>query len=501
MSTAVSRLPNVSSVRMSSSSPSPSASSNTTVNTLVPSYGQRKGWIPRSLQDFCDGGAYPEISVPQYPLNMGKKETKSLVKVDTKHYLPPELAPEILDEEELKKPSEEEIKEVAERTAAALELLTKTKISAAMPVRAAESQAPAQYIRYKSEQGDGNQRLIRMIEVQKDPLEPPKFKINKKIPQGPPSPPAPVIHSPPRRVSVKEQKDWKIPPCISNWKNRGGYVLPLDKRLAADGRGIQQAHVNENFAKLTEALYIAERKAREGVEMRSEMERKQLQKEKEKKEANLKKLAQKAREERAGYKGSSENRKVDEDVRERDDIRHEKHKERQRERNIQRAAPEKRSKLEKQRERDISEQIALGLANPRANSNEIQFDTRLLNQNKGLGTGFGEEDDYAVYDKPWRSNAELNKSIYRPRNTQNDVTDELEKIATTSKFTPDKGFEGMAPRGERDGPVTFEKAPKEKEEEDDPFGIADFLKEAKKSSKRKESNHEHRGSYKKKKDH
>jgi len=57
---------------------------------------------------------------------------------------------------------------------------------------------------------------------------------------GPPSPPPPVLHSPPRKVSVKEQNEWKIPPCISNWKNPKGFTIPLDKRLAADGRGLQE---------------------------------------------------------------------------------------------------------------------------------------------------------------------------------------------------------------------------------------------------------------------
>ena len=42
------------------------------------------------------------------------------------------------------------------------------------------------------------QRIIRMVEAQVDPMEPPKFKTNKKIPRGPPSPPAPVMHSPSR---------------------------------------------------------------------------------------------------------------------------------------------------------------------------------------------------------------------------------------------------------------------------------------------------------------
>lgn len=44
-----------------------------------------------------------------------------------------------------------------------------------------------------------------------------------------------------------------------------GYTIPLDKRLAADGRGLQSVHINENFAKLAEALYIADRKVSTGV--------------------------------------------------------------------------------------------------------------------------------------------------------------------------------------------------------------------------------------------
>lgn len=47
-----------------------------------------------------------------------------------------------------------------------------------------------------------------------------------------------------------------------------GYTVPLDKRLAADGRGLQEVQINDQFAKLTEALYVAEGKAREAVDMR-----------------------------------------------------------------------------------------------------------------------------------------------------------------------------------------------------------------------------------------
>ena len=120
---------------------------------------------------------------------------------------------------------------------------------------------------------------------------------------------------------MQEQADWKIPPCISNWKNAEGYTIPLDKRLSADGRGLQQVHINENFAKLSESLYIADRTARIHVETRAQMERKLAQKEKEKKEEHLRQLAQKAREERAGIKTTHHEEEESDDKKERDQLR------------------------------------------------------------------------------------------------------------------------------------------------------------------------------------
>lgn len=70
-------------------------------------------------------------------------------------------------------------------------------------------------------------------------------------------------------------------------------------------------------------------------------------------------------------------------VKERDDLRYERHKERERERRIARAAPERRAKLERARDRDVTEQIALGKpAGPP--SQEALFDQRLFNQTKVL---------------------------------------------------------------------------------------------------------------------
>lgn len=59
-------------------------------------------------------------------------------------------------------------------------------------------------------------------------------------------------------------------------------------------------HINDNFAKFSEALYVADRHAREEVRARSQMQQLLAQKEKAQKEENLRMLAQRAREERAG---------------------------------------------------------------------------------------------------------------------------------------------------------------------------------------------------------
>lgn len=97
-------------------------------------------------------------------------------------------------------------------------------MSASHPANPASQRGPATYFKYTPLQKGQNfnsgasQRTVRMVEMPLDPLEPPKFR-SKKIPRGPPSPPVPVMHSPPKKVSIKDQQAWKIPPSISNWKN------------------------------------------------------------------------------------------------------------------------------------------------------------------------------------------------------------------------------------------------------------------------------------------
>jgi len=470
-----------------------------------PPYRGREGWVPRNPSDYGDGGSFPEIHVAQYPLDMGREKSEAKkgtiamqvdahgkVKYDALvrqghgkdrivYSKPTDLLPKT-EGADLDRPDEEAVEKSTEETRSALEKLINAKISAAQPNKVAVGGTePPKYIRYTpSQQGvsynsGAKQRVIRMVEAQKDPMEPPRFKTNKKIPRGPPSPPAPVLHSPTRKVTVKEQQEWKIPPCISNWKNARGYTIPLDKRLAADGRGLQDNTINDNFAKLAEALYIADRKAREAVDMRASIEKAMAAKEKESQEQKLRLIAQRAREERSGIIKAPEEEDEEDEAAMRDDLRSDRHRERERERRIRKANPGKAEKIRSMEDRDITEKIALGVSG--AGKAEL-YDQRLFNASSGLDSGYGLDDDqFNAYDQPWRKGGNAANTIYKPKKDLDSEVygDSVDEIVKNKRFVADKEFGGADHTRARDGPVQFQKDLVE----EDPFGLTQFLNEAK----------------------
>lgn len=104
---------------------------------------------------------------------------------------------------------------------------------------------------------------------------------------------------------------------------------------------------------------------------------------------------------------------LEEAKKERDEIRRMMRKENERTRRREQAGKNK-TKSERDGDRDISEKIALGQAQP--NSREAMFDQRLFNQTSGIDTGFGDDEDYNLYDKPLftdRSAASIYKNVNR----------------------------------------------------------------------------------------
>lgn len=251
-----------------------------------------------------------------------------------------------------------------------------------------------QYIKYEPSQNalgrnpNVQQRIVRIVEEQVDPLAPSLFR-NKKAPPVPQEAPAPIMRSPPRKLTKEDQQIWKIPPCVSNWKNPKGFVVPLDKRVGADGRAMRDVRVNDRFAALAEDLYIAENKARDEVKLRSELAKQQKVRAEEQREQELRDLAAKARQARSGTEKSEQ-----ESLHER--ARREMMRETLREHRMAKAG---KSARDRDDDRDISEAIALGKqVQPTMRGGESVYDARLFNQESGARLSREESDEVDAYD-------------------------------------------------------------------------------------------------------
>lgn len=419
----------------------------------------------------------------------------------------------------LERPSEEEVEEAKERTQKALQSLVDGTLAAQKPKNIKGTSRPEPtFVRYTpaNQMGDNSKkqdRIMKIVQRQADPMEPPKHRI-KKVPRGPPSPPPPVMHSPPRKLTAEDQEAWRIPPPVSNWKNPKGYTVPLDKRLAADGRGLQDVTINDKFAQFAEALHTADRYAREEVQQRQRMQQRLAEKEKEAQEEHLRLLAQKAREgkqadrmprressarsrsrsvdSRSSYSSSSSRSgsrspdrrrdrresSADRDRREREKMRADRRREAHREMRQKNMGHERRIQaMAREQNRDISEKVALGMAKP-TQSKEAMYDSRLFNQSSGFAAGFNEDQ---AYDKPLFAQRDALNSIYRPSMGDDDEEDggeTLERIQGTKRFeglgrAPKEGFKGTDTAEQRSGPVQFER-----DRGDDPFGVDAMIKEA-----------------------
>jgi SNW domain-containing protein 1 len=350
------------------------------------------------------------------------------------------------------------------------------------------SKGEVKYIRYTpSQQGltdkaDATQRIVRLTELPKDPLEPVKFK-QKRIPRDSADVAVPVMHSPPRKLTAEDQQNWKIPPCISNWKNARGFTIPLEMRLSADGRNLRDFSVNDKFSKFSDVMYMTEKQARKEIEERNKMQEAVKMVDTLKKEQELKEAAKEARMKKISLVsnissvnttktddtdimlGNKRNSKLDEDLEaqiiERNNLRNLRKKEIERDRRIEVSSKKGKNNL-KANERDISEKIALGQAQPTMRDSLV--DARLYNQSIGVDAGFKEEEDYDLYDKPLfvdRTSA----SIYKNIKTSSGIDDESNIDKVDSKKLMEKiykrgnMFEGAdISKSEGGKPVEFEKS-------------------------------------------
>ncbi|KAH0898034.1 hypothetical protein HID58_047602 [Brassica napus] len=413
----------------------------------VPAYLKRQGYP----EDFGDGGAFPEILFLQYPLGMGKKNNKSNslgspdaeVNVvfdaiarqneDSRKIVYSQHKDTTIHNEGEAEELQKQIHETTEETKAATEKVVNVRLSAAQPTNVPSQSGNSKSIKYEPSSSAFNSRIIRMVEMPVDPLDPPKFR-HKKVPRASGSPPVPVMHSPPRPVTVKDQQDWKIPPCL------------------------QDVQINNSFAKLSESLYVAEEKAREAVSMRSKVQKEMVMKEKERKEQELRALAQKLPKKLAlkevmllrvrvllnGCKG-------------------------------------------RRYEKSVAGKVKMLLWGRRARSLETETVTSarksLLEWQKGMDSGFATDDQYNVYDKSLFTALPTLSTLHEPKKDTDEemygnADEQLGKVKNTERFKPDEGFTGASERsGKRERPVEFDK------EELDPFDLCRFMSDVKRGNK------------------
>jgi SNW domain-containing protein 1 len=373
------------------------------------------------------------------------------------------------------KPSKEQTMITAQNTKTALEKLCQSKIKSYKTVKNTtySSQEPkiVSYIPMSTSNSTSN-RLISITSRPVDPLENIKFT-HRKIPHSNPNDPVPVMHSPQRKITAQDQRNWKIPPCISSSKNPKGLVIPLDLRIMADGRNLKEYKANPNFSKFADVLFIAEKSARAEIEERNRIQESIQMKATLKKEEELKLAAKQARMEKAAMNlnsisnissvnttksnvtsdlllGRIRSRSLEKEKNERDELRKIRKKEIEYNRRV-----EMSMKGKKKHDRDISEKIALGQAQPTL----PVVDPRLYSQVAGIGDGFKEDSDNDLYDKPLFDEKITGTNIYKTYYDGNGGGDNsksvMEKIMAKGKM-----FEGVDVKGgipNRNEPVQFER--------------------------------------------
>ena len=407
---------------------------------------------------------------------MEQKYSQLIFKKPTKDVISPNSNNSL----DLSKPSLEETISTTLSTKAALEKLCQTKIKSFKSVKDTSFTAPdSKIVSYTpltglSQKPSSNTRIVKITSRPVDPLENIKFK-HRKIPHNNSSEPVPVMHSPQRKVTAQDQKNWKVPPCISSSKNPKGLVIPLDIRIMADGRNLKEYKANPNFSKFADVLFIAEKSARNEIEERNRIQESILMKATLKKEEELKLAAKQARMEKAAMNmnsvsnissvnttksdattdvllGRIRSRSLEKEKDERNELRNLRKKEIEYNRRIEMSM--KNKKKINNNERDISEKIALGQAQPSMPS----VDSRMFSQVSGLNDGFKDDSDNDLYDTPLFNDKTSTSNIYKTYYKEEDNVNSkklMERIMANGKMF--EGTDKNIPTS-RGGPVQFEKS-------------------------------------------
>ena len=400
----------------------------------------------------------------------------------------------------LKKPSEESTLENIYNTKKALEKLSNHRIKTYQSFKTNNlnldsnkgNQLCYKYINYQFDSPNNvnnsskNSHLIKLVALPVDPLSNIKYR-HHKIPLSNTNEKnfVPVLQSPSKPLSLEEQKKWKIPPCVNMSNNPKGLVIPLDIRLANDGRNLREYKANKNFAKFADILALTEKNVRKEIEDRNKIAQSIQIAAAMKKEQELKEAAKQARMERKSFNKNNNSSSIiytldNSDIinknrednyilnnkRKRSISSEEEEEEKERkERNELRELRKKEIEYERRQElikkyenegRDINDKILLGQNNMINNNNVI--DSRLYELEGGIENPFDYNEDVQVYDKPLFNDKNKLSNIYKNFNSSGGENTKklMGKILSQKGKLFNTDLDAINSR--KEGPVQFEKA-------------------------------------------
>ena len=372
----------------------------------------------------------------------------------------------------LSKPSLEKTLETTLETKLALENICNRRIKYSQTIKSTNplfsKMENCKYIKY-TPSNSNNSKIIEIRNRPIDPLSSNNYTF-QKIPHSNTDPSifVPVMHSPERKITYQDQRDWKVPPCVSISKNPKGLVIPLDIRLANDGRNLKEFQVNKNFSKFADVLFLAEKRARAEIEERNRISESIQIKAELKKEEELREAAKQARLERKAINSGTALSNIESVNTVRSDLTEElllgKKSEREElvreknERNQLRALRKKEIENDRKVEMIVNKKKKFkdndkNIFNGNDNNNNRLFDEKLFEKNN-------ENNDADVYDKPLFNEEKNLNAIYKDDDGLNHkkvIKKLVEKGGKMFSKGNYKDLDGI----QRNGPVQFEKGEKE----------------------------------------
>ena len=219
---------------------------------------------------------------------------------------------------------------------------------------------------------DESEKIFRIAETKIDPFNPSRFRNRKPIPEQQEDP-DPILTKPIEKLSKDDEKYWSVPPCVSQWKNPTGNVIPLDTRIGIDSRRFQIPDLSTRHSILTQSLDATMSAINESNSKKALLERQLLHKKQLEEEERQRQEVLKLREEKLQILSNKDEEEF------------------LRQKLLEHHRLQKESVDRQIKKRDVSEEVALGKTITNTELDDIH-DERLYGSKYLINTNYGEDE-------------------------------------------------------------------------------------------------------------